>query len=47
VEVGVGPPLLVELGRVVMFTHWTLDEIWKVEESVKSMHYTVEDNNEP
>jgi hypothetical protein len=38
VLVGLGVPLLVELGVVVMFTHWTSDGTVKVDERVKSMH---------
>jgi len=44
--VGLGAPLLVELGTVVMFTHWTSDGIVKVDERVKSMHCTRWDKNE-
>ena len=40
VEVGVGVLLLVAFGVVVMFVHWTSEGIWKVEERVKSIHYT-------
>lgn len=39
VAVGMLPLLLVELGIVVMFEHWTSDEIVKVDERVKSMHW--------
>ena len=40
VGVLVGVLLLVELGVVVMFMHWTSDGIAKVDERVKSMHCT-------
>jgi len=32
---------------VVKFTHLTLDEIWKVEERVKSAHYFIKGGDEP